>query len=239
VNLQALQATVHRVLRGEVPVEDGAAALGCDARRLRIYREFVRGHVQTALEKNYEITRATLPAPTWEALVEAYFAAFPTAHWELNAAAEPFPAWLETRIGLHEGLHPFHCELAQFEWEEFAAYSNRAEVPAAVEAPTPNPTLSILQLAHPVAAFVQAWNAGERPAIPAPLPAPRLTFLFRHPRSGKVMYQDATDDLLFALKVTHEGLDPAAAARAIGAAPELGEQALAVAADVGIILRPT
>ncbi len=235
MKLAALQATFHRVLRGDDAVEAGAAALGCDPRRLAIYRDFVRGHVQTALDKNFVVTRELL-APVWPALSDAYFRDVPPGHWELNAAAESFPAWLETQVGRHEGLLPFHVDLASFEWEEFAAYAHPAEMPAHPTAPAPNPTAAVLQLAHPVAGFVKAWNAGRREPPPAPLATPQLTFLFRHPRTGRVMYQVATDDLLFALKVAAEGLDPVAAAASIGQPAEAALRAMAFAADVGLIV---
>jgi hypothetical protein len=199
----------------------------------------VRGHVGTALDKNYPVTRALLP-DVWQALSDAYFRDVAPTSWELNAAAESFPAWLETRVGRHEGLLAFHVDLASFEWEQFAAYVSVEHVPdpATLSAPVPNPTASVLQLAHPVAGFIGAWNAGERPAPPAPLASPQLTFLFRHPRTGRVMYQVATDDLLFALKVAAEGLDPVAAAASIGQPPEAARRAMAFAADVGIVVAP-
>lgn len=243
--LRALQAAMHGVLRGETPVDEAAGRLGVDPRRLAVYRDFVRGHVRTALEKNFRVTRALLPTETWEALCAAYFRDLPPAHWELNAAAESFPAWLEQRLDDgHAGLEPFHVDLAQFEWEEFAAYVHPAEVepPGPGEPPRPNPTLSLVAFGHPVAAFVRAWYAGERAAgdpLPGPLDAPQPTAFFRHPRTGKVMYQVADDDLLFALKVTHDGLDPAAAARSIGQPGELGERAVARAIELGLVLAPT
>ncbi len=62
--------------------------------------------------------------------------------------------------------------------------------------------------------------------------------MFRHPERHHAAYLRATDDLLFAVKVVHEGLDPAEAAAAMGAPAELAEAAIAQAVGAGLVIGP-
>ena len=88
VDLTRLQHTLHRLFRDELPVDAAAAALGADPRRLAIYHRAVHLHVRHALEANFPVTLASLPADTREALHDAYFAAQAPTTWNLDAAAE-------------------------------------------------------------------------------------------------------------------------------------------------------
>ena len=74
---------------------------------------------------------------------------------------------------------------------------------------------------YPVVPFMVASHRGEGPA--APEPAESINLLFQRPGTGVAAYHHGADDLLFALKVTHDGLTPMEAAEAAGQPLELVE----------------
>jgi hypothetical protein len=237
---------VHRVMRGELDARDVPAMSDLRADRLALYAGFVRGHVRTAVEKNHAVLADVLRGPVWEALLAGFFREHPPVSYELNAAAEPFRAFLAGRVAAGaEGLTPFHVEIAELEWQEWAAYSSEAEaaVPEGSNVPVLNPTLRILSLDYPVAAFVEAWRravrsgASERPPAPTAV-APEVVFVFRDPTSQLAVFYRATEPLLFALKVAADGLDVTQAAE-ISGLPEPDVRAtLARAAGAGLIVFP-
>lgn len=240
--LRELEALVHAAIRQDLSVDSAAAELGCDPARLAIYRRFIAGHVRTALDKNFPVLAALLGPERWAALGEAFYAERPPSHWELNEAARPFPGWLAAHEEAgHEGLLPFHVALASWEWEEFATYVHPAEIPTPDELTQPavNPTLSILESPCPVARFMSRWLAGDREApLPTPADGPEVAFLWRRPDTARVAFHQAVDDLVFAVTVAHQGLDPAAAARAHGLPEDAAVAAFERAVAMGLVLRP-
>ncbi len=238
MTLLALERLMHEVVREARPVDAAAASLGVDPARLSIYRDFVRHHVRTALDTNLGVTRALLGPDRWGALFEDYLRACPPSSWELNAAAEAFPDFLARQVDEgRPGLHPFHASVAEFEWTQFTVLRHPAVIPPAPAAPTLNPTLTLLEQGWPVVPFLVAWDRGERGA---PLPEARasLALLFRHPRTERCCYFAAHDDLLFAIKATHDELDAEAAAAASGHALEAVRGALDRAHELGLVIRP-
>ena len=245
--LSAVQRALHEVLRGATPVAEGAAALGIAPERLGVYARFVRGHVETALRKNFPTLRAILPGEVWARLSDAYFATHPPRAADLNQAAAAFPAFVAGQLdaGWEPTLEPFHVALAQLEWAEFTTWVHPARVPAVspAAAATLNPTLTVLELACPVVRWLVAYDAGARDAA-APLPTraqgPELTLIFRKRVAGeyRVGRYVADDDLLFALKVAHEGLDPAVVALDHGLDLDLARAAMARAIDLGLVIPP-
>lgn len=241
--LRQVQALMHRVIREELPVAAGAAELGCDPGRLDIYRRFVAGHVRTALDKNFPVLMTLLGPERWGRLTRAFYAEMPPSSWELNEAARPFPGWLSEREQAgDEALVPFHVALASWEWEEFATYVHEAEIPSpdALAGPVVNPTLSILELPCPVAAFMARWVEGCRDLpLPTRDQGAEVALLWRRPDTGRVAFHQAIDDLLFAVSVAHQGLDPADAARAHGLPEEAAREAFGRAARMGLVLTPS
>lgn len=262
-SLAELQRDLHAALRGDRTVRAVAAELGLPAARLELYRRFLRGHIVGVLAKDFPLVRASLPTETWDGLVDSFYRAHPAESVELNRAAEAFPAFLEAADAARwPGLTPSHASLAAFEWAEFVTYTHEGRVPAhgEVTEPTLNPTLSVVSLPVPVLEYVveglEAGDGAPRAGINPPPPkaasgdGPELVLFFRPPppplaagtyaaEPGRVAFYRATDDLLFALKVTHDGLDPAAAAMAAGLDPTAAAQAVAHAASVGLVLLPT
>lgn len=241
--LRELQALMHGVLRRDLPLEAGAAALGVRAERLGIYRDFVAQHVTGILAKLYPVVRALLPRATWDELALAYFRDVPARSWELNACAEPFAAWLDGRVGSGAaGLHPFLVPLAQVEWEQFAVVMAPVEVPdpAALDRLVVNPTASALALPYPVIPFLVAHDdvSALDPATPLPEPGEEVALLFRRHGTHRVGYHQASDELLFALKVVAEGVPLAVAAEQAGVPRDRAVAAVRRAREIGLVLGP-
>ncbi len=238
MTLEQLQRLMHDVVKQGVEVEAGAAALGVDPARLRIYRNFARTPVRTALELNLPMTQALLGEERWEALYEDYLRACPPRSWELNAAAEAYPMFLEAQLDAgREGVTHFAVCLSAFEWAQFETLRHPAVIPAQVDATTLNPTLTLLQQAYPVVPYAARWSRGERDLSP-PEPAESIALLFRHPTRHHCRFYAASDVLLFAMKVAHDGLSAAQAAAESGQPLEAVEAALSEAQRTGLILRP-
>lgn len=238
MTLEQLQRLMHDVVKQGVEVEAGAAALGVDPGRLRIYRNFARTHVRTALELNLPMTQHLLGETLWEGLYEDYLQACPPSSWELNAAAEAYPAFLEAQLDAgRAGVTHFAVCVAAFEWAQFETLRHPATVPTAVDTTTLNPTLTLLQQAYPVVPYAVRWSRGERDLSP-PAAEDAIALLFRHPTRHHCRFYAASDVLLFAIKVAHDGLGAADAADAAGQPIEAVEAALSEAARAGLVLRP-
>ena len=242
MKLAEVQRLMHGMLRGQAAPEDIAAALGADPRRLAVYRDFVARHVIDALDKNFVYTRALL-GDDWAALASRYFRERPAHHWELNAAGEAFPDFLEAeRAAGHAGLTPFHVVLAQFEWEEWLAYANPARIPGPEElqAPALNPTLAVLESPYALVDFLVAHRAELSPAVSLPplLDAPDTLLVFRHPVEQLANAVAADADLLLAMKMAVEGIPVAVAAGATGRSVAAVRAALTTAGERGIVVLP-
>jgi len=254
--LRSTQTTIHAMLRGEVAPEIAAGELGCDPQRLTIYRNFVRDHVVSVVEKNHPLTWKLLgdAAPK---LAEGYELAHPPVSWELNRAAEGFADFLEQRLGPdgtgHPEVAPFAVALARFEWECFAAYVDEARIPdpKTLTHPVTNPTLRALQFDFPVVRWVldhdqdldtgdEATSAPAREALSLPerLAEPQLVFIFRKPELQVSAYYTASDSLLFALQVVLEKIDLDTAAAETEQSVESCQGTLERAAELGLIILP-
>lgn len=236
--LRETQQTIHGALRGEIPVESAALELGCDPRRLTLYRDFVRGHVVSVVEKNHPMTWRMLGERAPD-LARAYALAHPPSSWEMNRASEHFAEFLEAR----EGVPPFLAALARFEWECFAAYVDPARIPApaTIDAPTVNPTVRALVFDVPIVRWVLDYDAERDPGemgLPEPLETPETVLIFRRPEREITAYYRASDDLLFALKVAFEAIPIEEAAAATRRSVETCQSLLERAAEIGLILLP-
>lgn len=243
-SLQQTFEALHAVLRGAAAPESAQAALGLDSSRVAFYADTVFEHVQDILHKNYAVLAELLGAERFETLVREYYALHPAEAFELNENAAPFREFLaEQRVSGRLGLTEAHLELAELEWQEFVAYVSPAQIPERrwLSSPELNPTLIVLQLDYPVAGFLDAWREwegrGEPPTFPTE-PDPETVFVLRHPESENALFVVATDALLFALKVVHEGVDVDQAAEATGAPREVALAALREARDWGLVLWP-
>ncbi len=244
--LQEVQEALHEVFRGRLSAEAAAPRIGVRPDRLAIYQRFVKGHILRTLAKDYPMTKALMGEALFDRLSERYFEAHPPRSWELNAAVEAFPEFLERqRVEEREPeLSPLMAQLAQFEWEIFAAFTHPADIPRPEEVShyTVNPTLTALSFDYPLVAWYAKWDHDEIADVPSTAPEPvedgETVLFYRSPISLRTNYRVATDDYLFAIKVAHEGLSLEAAAEATGQPLDLCRAALDAAVDVGLIIAP-
>jgi len=215
-DLDRFYAVMHGALRGTTDVVDAARMLGVPAGRLALYRGFVAGHVRRAVEVAHPATVDAL-GERREATLAAFEAAQPASGWQLRAAAEGFRRFL----GAASPAHPEALvERAEFEW----ALTGAADAPDAPDAPAAAsgwrlaPALSALTQRWPTPEAYAAWQRGEpRPLDTlAPLDAPRVVFVFRHPRLLTARWRVADDAVLFVFKCVHDGIAPADAATLTG-----------------------
>lgn len=239
LTLVELEQLVHQVVRDEVPLGEGAAALGVDPDRLSIYRRFVHTHIRTALEANFSLLQSWLGEPNWTALVEGYRAAHPPSHWGLNEAAAQFTAWLVAQVeaGAH-GLTPAHQALAELEWALYETQADPTRIPRPedLDAPALNPTLQVMSLTYPIVPVAVDLTHGETPEMPEA--AESMVLVYRRPGTEISAYHTAEPNLLFAIKMLHDGLSVAAVAESLGAAPEVVEGVLRQAAQAGVAILP-
>lgn len=234
--------TMHALLRGELSPEQAAASLGAPVERVAIYQDFVRDHVRTLLEKNYQVTAEVMGSGAWEALVRRFFETRPARHYELNANAEALVELIDECIARgSDEIVPFHRDLATLEWTEWLVYADRAEMPepSRLDRAVLNPTLVILSLAWPVSGFVQAWRAAKDAATRPPLPSapdPEQVFVYRD--RGLARFVRADPGLLFAFKIAHDGLTVAQAADLSGLDPVTVAAVVRQASEAGVVILP-
>ncbi len=199
------------------PGQESLAALyarhpGWDAPRERValYGDFVRGHVRTALEKVFPLTRKAVGQGAWDTLVEDFTQTRPARHHELNHLCEGFPAFIADTAD-RRALAPFVPALARFEWTDFAVYAAEDEVPGCVERLTANPTLVVLEHDYRLCAYVRARGRPASPEVGA-----ELALLWRHPEQLKTFHMAATPPALLVLKMAVEGLSLADVVEATG-----------------------
>ncbi|NVJ15480.1 DUF2063 domain-containing protein [Myxococcus sp. AM010] len=168
--------------------------------RVSLYGGFVRGHVRSALDKVFPLTRQALGQDAWDGLVVAFTRTRPARHHELNHLCEGFPEFLADAAA-SRGLAPFVPALARFEWTDFAVFASLEPVPERVERLTANPTLVVLEHDFHVCAYVRARGSAVSPEAGA-----ELALLWRHPEQLKTLYMAATPPALLVLKMAVEGL---------------------------------
>ena len=243
--LAEIMGTMHDLLRGSTTPEEAAVALGASAERLRLYQGMVKNHTRVLLEKTYTALPGLLGSEVWGSLVDDYFREHPAGHYELNANGAMFRDFLEgRRLEGDAGLTGFHVDLAELEWREWEVYSSEAVNPPrdTMDGPILNPTLLVLSLDWPAADWLESWRRAEADGdVPPPIPtesAPETVLVFRHPETFRAVFYKGTDDLLFPVKMIHEGIDVGEAARLSGLQEETVEEFVAYAAEIGLVIVP-
>jgi hypothetical protein len=232
--------TFHALLRGEASAEQTAARLDQPTVRVRAYRDFVRGHVEEVLQKNYAALAGVLGRRRWDTVVELYFRRHPPRNYELNANAAELRAMLADLVREGAlGITELHRELAELEWQEWVVYADERQIPAPQElgAPALNPTLVVLDCSHPVSEYLDDLRESDRPPSP-PDAAPEQVLVFREPASGLAVYYRADEALLFAVKMVHEAVPAAEAARRAGLSVQRVEAILRSAVEIGLVIEP-
>ncbi len=207
--------TMHRLLRREITPAEASARLGCEEDRIALYPEFVLDHVRNILVKNFPALASLFSSEEWEGIVREYFAAHPPDHYEMNANAARFPAFLHQMAEKGRfGILEFHLELAEVEWLEWTAFASPEKIPLPEEIREPmlNPTLTVLELKFPVVQYLRTWSrerargfTGGVPPVPGEARG-GIAFVFRHPGTHEAVVRETTDPDLFALKVVYESI---------------------------------
>jgi hypothetical protein len=247
MTLHGVFQTMHRLLRGEITPADASTMLGCEESRIALYPEFVLDHVRNILVKDFPVLASLFSTEEWEAIVRQYFQTHPPDHYEMNANAARFPAFLqqmeeEGRLGIGE----FHVELAEVEWQEWVIFSSPEKMPVSAEIRDRvlNPTLTVLELNFPVVEYLNIWEErrakGFSEGVP-PVPETsdgEIVFVFRHPSKHETVVQKATDSLLFVFKVVHDNVPLNEAAEEAQIGPPEAESMLMSAEEMGLIILP-
>ena len=196
--------------------------------RLAVYGRHARLGVTKTLGLLFDGCRDAL-GDDWVALADAYYATRPGTHFEINQVGAGFPAFVAARA---DALPPFLPQLAAFEWTIFSAYKTAAELPAAVEALTVNPTLATHEHGWRLCPFL----AGARDAPPAA--EAELALTWRHPQTLRTRYATATPRALLALKLVLEAIPRERAAAEGGVGVAEVQAALDDAVARGLLLAP-
>lgn len=231
---------LHGALRGTLGLSESAQELGVSPTRLAVYVDFVRGHVDGILAKQYPRVKRSLSPSVWRALCEAYYATHPPQDWELNQAAEPFARFLASRLGQGDELTLFHVSMATLEWAQWEAYSDLRTIPApgSLEQPIINPTLSILELPCPIIDAALQLDRGEALSAQARSPSaePERVLVFRQPLRETGAFWRASEALIIALATLDAGLTPEAMAEQLSRPIEVVTQSLERANEIGLII---
>ena len=232
---------IHRMIRGTITASDAAGRLGVPRDRLAIYRDFVRRHCRTILEKNFQVFHQLVNPKRWEQLVDSYYEQYPFDDLELNGNAAQFSHFLsELGPGNGSGISEFLGELAELEWKEFVAYSAEVNVPrpGTIAEPVVNPSLIALQLVYPVARFLHDWRVSTQDSRP-PLPEVEegTVLVFRHPQTEMVRSLQASDPLLLIIKMLHDGIPRRAVLEQSGLTSDQLDAHMEDAVELGVICR--
>jgi len=252
MDLQTTQQTMHQLLRGSLSIEDAAHLLNAPAERLAAYARFTENHIEETLNKVFQKLRNELPSNLWEILTHTYYREYPATHYELNACVESFIDFLETR----SEITPTHVESAQIEWYEWLVYSDPTEI-------TPNqgvnPTLKILQQTPEkegseleargpedlAVAQAEAMVRGAEQRRANHLPKTEIEIEIETKLKVQLIWRDlqhhvhsmqATDALLFAIKVTFESIPLMKAAIDARIPIETAQQFIHDAHNLGILV---
>lgn len=187
MRLSEYQALWDEVLLGTADPEIAAEKLGVVPERLALYRKFVRQHCRGVLEKMYPRIRKLQPEGQWAQWVEEYYQAYPPGHYELNQLTARFPDFLKARID--RGEVPDYLEdLARYEWEEFAAYSDPRMERVTLQPGQIclNPTARRLDLQYDLPAWVDLMDKGADCGLPKRQPVRLL--IARSPETGACVF---------------------------------------------------
>ena len=177
----------------------------------------------TVLDQGYPLCRRVLGAEGWARLA---------AECEPDAPEELALVAAARREAL--GLPAYLPELAALEWAR-RAVSGAGRFSAEVDAFEVNPTLDVQHLSWPDAA---ALRRGEDDPLPEPQRGEEWAPLGRDPGPGEGRAAAASQADLPAVKLAVEVITPERAAEMGGVAVHVIDEALAAAADKGLLLAP-
>lgn len=103
---------------------------GIEPRRMAVYRRLVRNNLRSLLSANFPVIRRTLPAASWDALIDGFLAGFACDSPLFTRIGEEFQRYLAQREAEGAGDPPWLRELAHYEWVELALRISDATLPA-------------------------------------------------------------------------------------------------------------
>lgn len=195
MKLERFYAVVGPFLEGKAGLGETQRALyggatSIDAQRLPIYARLVKGHRLEAAGAVFPTVRTVVERvggdPAWEALAEAYFAAHPMRHVELNENAGRLAEFLghgeqvDAGYAVRAGLPRWLGALADFEWWEWQ--TRIALGSPEDDAPRDGPLrlASTVELRPYDWALVQWMDADEAQRPEGPAPGQTLVLFWRN-----------------------------------------------------------
>lgn len=136
----------------------------------------------------------------WEPTVREYFLAYPANHYNLNRAAQRFPAYLQNEGSHFLKKYPFLVELAEYEWLELELLEVDKDVTPQPNlvlskpdhfiqyAPLLNPALLLRQYDYPVSEIVDKIE--NKKSISGIKPNTSRVAIYRHPLTNHCKYLD-------------------------------------------------
>tara|TARA_B100000029_G_scaffold506752_2_gene590059 strand:+ start:690 stop:2330 length:1641 start_codon:yes stop_codon:yes gene_type:complete len=203
-------------------------------KRIEFYRSMIHHHSTEILTLVYPDTQRALGTELFEQLSEAYVKAHPMRDYEWNATAEAFPRFLASACSEKTfTLAPWSVELAQLEWDWFATYTHREEMPSVNEGLAVNPTLLWHQFQYQVASWMLEKDNGTDPKE-----GNESVLLFRHPVDMKTKLVPATSERLLVLKMVSENQSVDAVVEQTSADPDFIRTAIEQGLEEGLLLGP-
>ena len=229
---------LHHALLSKENANESTQTLGLPKERLGIYQGFIRGHILNILDKIYTDLPKLFAPEIWQNIKQTYFQSVPAAHYELNHAAKGLPEFLVSASASREHwqLQPWHVELAQLEWAEYAAYSaNNVDYANTPTGYALNHTLEIFQCDYASGTLLKNLRLGNLQSLPPPQQQ-EIVFVYRHPNTLKHRLLIAQPAELFVFKMVAEQVPLHEAATAAGISPKQAEQLVEQALHAGFIL---
>ncbi|MFM7121795.1 MAG: DUF2063 domain-containing protein [Gammaproteobacteria bacterium] len=196
---------------------------GVPARRAAVYRELVLNGLVGLLGNNFPVTRETLGAARWQALIADFLRDHQCATPLFPAVAEEFLRYLGDARGTIQTDPPFLLELAHYEWVETALAIDPYQTPADVasvgdlllEAPVVSPVAVALAYAWPVHRIGPGFVSDRAPATPTCL-------LVLRNRAGDVSFNEINPPLCRLMQGLSEHPERSGQAHLAALAAELG-----------------
>lgn len=234
--LDAFFREIRPLLLGESAPERFLERLGpspSGARRVGLYTRLVGNDLAAGLEGLYPAVHVAVDRVgkvKWRALVDAFYAAHPPAHWDLNRCGEGFPAFLAARRDADPAEPAFLAELADLAWTEYSVYTSATVIPGRGL----NPTAELRQYGHAVVPWASLAKKGTAEGLPAP--GATAVLVYRNPETLLTKSIVADGMLLLALAKEQGVPSPAIAAAAEKAGPEAMAAARARLLRAGLLL---
>jgi hypothetical protein len=181
---------------GEIPPQ---LASNIDQSGVELYATLIDYGQQDLMASIYPYC-AKILKKKWEPTVREYFLACPANHYNLNRAAQKFPAYLQNEGAQFLTKNPFIAELADYEWMEMELLEVDEDVQPQPNlvlskpehfiqfAPLINPVLLLRQYEFPISEIVEKLD--NKKSVSAIKPHASRVAVYRHPITNHCKYLD-------------------------------------------------